>query len=510
NSTIMTPIRFADVELVNANTMQVMQTGATDGAGAYSFTFPPQNDSVFVRVIAATDQSTLLYRIRIRMSTGAGTPVGTEPIWSRASANFSGTTTNTTANWTVLVNPGSSTTANFDSAPFNILDIMQKVQDGVRSVVGTLPQLHGYVTPNQGDSDAFYGGNDQSGAKYVFIGGGAAGMAASSDTNFFDDGVIGHEFGHFLESAVFKVSSYGGYHEVGQRTIPNVAYGEGFGTWVGGVALNTPLYADAGGFGATTLPGFTFNLESEPVHGTVPHTGTGPHGIYDEIVVFELLWDIVDGGSGPVDTDNDGISIPLSQVITAMASFTVNDFITIESLLQKLDSANGGPIPTASLTALMTLEQTGLSYPPVGTDIIPTPLTVGGAALVRSIDATSAGTPGPYPADCYNVAEANAFFSFVATSTSHQVFLDHVAPNGGNIPNDLDVAVLNPNNPFTDVFVEGGTGVDIHQVNATGLTVGNTYIVWVRGWTSSANPFDLFGSLPLNAASLTTYAISVQ
>jgi hypothetical protein len=514
SSTVNTPVRFADLELVNATTMAVMQTGATDNTGGYSFTFAPQTDPVFVRVRTSTDNSPSLYRIRVRMApAGGASPTATEPIWSRSSPNFSGDTTNTAASWTIPVAPGTSQTASFHSAPFNMMEIMQRVQDAVRPTLGVLAQVSAYTTPNEGTTGAFYGGVE-GGEHYIFISGGTAGSAESSDTDFYDDGVLGHEFGHFLEAVTFGSSSFGGFHTTGQRTMPNLAYGEGFGTWLGGVALQNPIYADGGGFGPLSEVGFTNNLESDPFQTGLPHQTDGPHGIYDETTVFETLWDLVDGAPGqPADTDGDGIAISLDQIFAAMSTFDDNSSIYLGLLLSKLDAANGGPIPTAALTTLSTSpEPTGWTYPPVGTDVWPTLLTVGAAPVAGTIDATAAGTTGTYPSgnDWYNVHEANQLYRFVATQTSHTVTLTHTSPSGGAIPNNLDLATTNPRGPYTNTMVAGGPGINVHTINYSGLTVGNSYVVWVRGWTSPSDPTSLFAFGSLDAAQATGFTVQVQ
>lgn len=514
SSTVLTPVRFADIELVNANTLSVMQTGTTNGSGNYAFTFPTQAAPVFVRAKASTDGTPSLYRIRVRMApSGGATPTATEPIWSRSSPNFAGNTTNQAANWTIPVDPGTSQTANFDSGPFNILEVMQRVQDGVRSTLGVLAQVSAYTTPNEGTTGAFYGGI-AGGEHYIFISGGTAGGAESSDTDFYDDGVLGHEFGHFLEAVTFGSSSFGGFHSGGERTIPSLAFGEGFGTWIGGVALGSPLYADGGGFGANSVVGFTLNLESDPSHTGLPNQTDGPQGIHDEYVVFETLWDLVDGGPDlPTELDNDGIALSLAQVFALMSTYTNNDAIYLMTILSKLDAANGGPLATASLSSLSTSpEATGWTYPPVGSDIWPTPLTVGAVAYADSIDATANGTIGFYPSgnDWYNVAEANALYRFIATQTSHTVTLTHTSPSGGSVPHDLDLATLNPRRPVTNAQVDGGPGITTHTINYTGLTVGNTYLVWVRGWTSPSDPTSLFAFGGLNAAQSTSFTVRVQ
>jgi hypothetical protein len=513
-TTVNTPVRFADLELVNANTLAVMQTGASNNAGAYSFNHAPQADPVFVRVKASTNNSQALYRIRVRMApAGGATPTATEPIWSRSSANFAGNASNSSANFTIPVDPGTSQTANFDSAPFNILEIMQRVQDGVRTQLGVLAQVSAYVTPNEGTLGAFYGGV-AGGEHYLFLSGGAAGAAASSDSDFYDDGVIGHEFGHFLEHVTFGSSSYGGTHWFGQRTIPSLAYGEGFGTWIGGVAQGNPLYADGGGFGANSVVGFTINLESDPSHTGLPHQANGPHGIYDEVVVLETLWDLIDGAPGqPADTDGDGIALNIGQVFAAMSTFTDNDSIYLLRLLSKLDSANGGPLATAQLASLATSpEATGWTYPPVGSDNWPTPLVVGAAATAGSLDATSTGTTGAYPSgdEWFNTADGNRLFRFTATQTTHTITLTHTSPAGGAVPNDLDLATLNARGPYTNTMVSGGAGINAHVITHSGLTVGNSYVVWVRGWTAPGDPTQLFAFGSLVAAQATGFTVRVQ
>ncbi len=138
------------------------------------------------------------------------------------------------------------------SAPFSILEVaysaMTKIQVTDPNVV--FPDVNFYWSPKNVGTD----GNKEAGqigtSHYadsgtlpgVFILG-----KADVDTDEFDQGVIGHEFGHWLQSVLSSSDSPGGSHAIGDFKDASLAFGEGYGTAVGGLLSGSPFYIDTSG-----------------------------------------------------------------------------------------------------------------------------------------------------------------------------------------------------------------------------------------------------------------------
>ncbi len=104
---------------------------------------------------------------------------------------------------------------------------------------------------------------------------------ANSDTDEFDRGVIGHEFGHFLQAKLSVSDNPGGNHGFREFKDPSLAFGEGYGTAIGGLLAGTNIYCDVSGL--KQADGFCNDL-SQPVP-----VGE-PNGFYSESTVYHLLY----------------------------------------------------------------------------------------------------------------------------------------------------------------------------------------------------------------------------
>jgi hypothetical protein len=126
----------------------------------------------------------------------------------------------------------------------------------------------------------------------LFILGGINGNVNSADTDHFDPSVILHEYGHFLEDAMFYSDSPGGSHN-GNRVIdPRLAWSEGWGNFFQAAVLNQAAYVDTSGNddGSTGIAYYA-NIES----GTNDIPTQAGEGAFREFSVTRLLWDAVDG-----------------------------------------------------------------------------------------------------------------------------------------------------------------------------------------------------------------------
>ena len=66
----------------------------------------------------------------------------------------------------------------------------------------------------------------------------------TEDTDEFDQHVIAHEFGHYIEYNFSRADNIGGSHGLGDKLDIRVAFGEGFGYAFGAIVLNDPVARD--------------------------------------------------------------------------------------------------------------------------------------------------------------------------------------------------------------------------------------------------------------------------
>jgi hypothetical protein len=154
------------------------------------------------------------------------------------------------------------------SAAFAILDtIYSSIQTILAVAPGTVfPALVVYWseknTPSEGDpllgeitSTSFTTIN---GLNVIY----AAGKAGV-DTDEFDESVIAHEFGHYLQAVFSRDDSVGGKHTFGDKLDMRVAFSEGWGNAWSGIATGRTKYIDTLWSGTMTTA-FSENLNAAP------------------------------------------------------------------------------------------------------------------------------------------------------------------------------------------------------------------------------------------------------
>ncbi len=104
------------------------------------------------------------------------------------------------------------------------------------------------------------------------------------DTDEFDDHVIAHEFGHYLEARLYRSDSIGGSHMSKDMLDPRVAFGEGYGNALSGMTFDDPVYVDTSGMGQAQ--GFSINNATAPAGND--------RGVYSESSAQYFLWKLFD------------------------------------------------------------------------------------------------------------------------------------------------------------------------------------------------------------------------
>lgn len=135
------------------------------------------------------------------------------------------------------------------AAPFAILDDIYK---GVQLILPALqasttnpsfPKLTINWSPANTQSTIFstHFSNDPANYQIAVLG------DENVNTDEYDNHVIAHEFGHYIEAAFSRSDSIGGRHYLGEPLDMRVAFGEGYGTAFSGMVMNNSNYFDTSG-----------------------------------------------------------------------------------------------------------------------------------------------------------------------------------------------------------------------------------------------------------------------
>ena len=199
---------------------------------------------------------------------------------------------------------GNGYTSTRVAAPFAILDVVYQAIEKVKTAQSDalFPPLNIFWSKNNlsasGDTNlgqiitSHYNGDET--ALYIL-------GKANSDTDEYDSAVIAHEWGHYYESAFSRSDSIGGSHGNKDMLDIRLAFGEGFGTAMGCIIIDSPLYIDS--LGDRQKQSFGDDLEQQTPLSNNP-------GWFNEASVYRILYDIYDANNEA----GDGISFGFTPI----------------------------------------------------------------------------------------------------------------------------------------------------------------------------------------------------
>ena len=322
-------VRGAFVEILNGSG-EVLASTSTDANGAYSVAVT--GTSVKVRVSAQllkeASAGNASWNFQVKDNTNGKSLYVMEG--SLASLGNSGVQTrnlNAPSGW-----DGNSYASTRVAAPFAILDVVyqavQKVKTAQSNVI--FEPLNIFWSKNNitasGSTDLGQIGTSHFDGTSVFILG-----AADSDTDEYDSAVVGHEWGHYYESAFSRSDSIGGAHGTEDMLDIRLAFGEGFGTAMGCIIIDSPLYIDS--LGSGQRQSFGDNLEAQTPSSSNP-------GWFNEASVYKILYDIYDSNSDVGDTLSFGFT-PIHKVFLN-AQKNTEAFTSIFTFITALKAENPG------------------------------------------------------------------------------------------------------------------------------------------------------------------------
>jgi hypothetical protein len=344
---VESPARQVTVQAIDAASGAVLATATTDLNGDYSVTVPG-NRNLFIRARAEM------------VKTGAA------PTWNFSVRNNS----NSDALYALDGNAASSGTANTTrnlraptgfgatdyvseraAAPFAILDSVFRAKELVLGAAANteFPQLNLFWSvenrptvlpngpefcPDDGDIGTssyvvFLAGDldtcNQPGVTGIYI----LGDFTAGDTDEFDQSVITHEFGHFVEDRFSRSDSIGGGHAGSADLLDlRVAFGEGWGNAFSGMALGSPLYRDS------------FDGMDQDLNIDLEFDDPDNEGWFSEASVGEILWDVFDS----TNEAGDAVALGFTPIFAVMTGpqVTTAALTSIYPFATGLLAANGG------------------------------------------------------------------------------------------------------------------------------------------------------------------------
>ncbi len=496
------PIRYAEI-IVQDSSGQIIQCGETNSLGQFTLNVPQGEASLQISVRSRANNSFLKAYVmgntqsnQAHQITGSFVPDQTKSIGS-------------------LIAPA---TGALQGGAFNILDKILDTNDFLRTQTSNCNTFHSscspftvaplayiYWTAGEDIGNLTFG-NSIVGASFyirdsnqIYLLGGSNGDINNSDTDHFDNTIIIHEYGHFLENFYSFSDSPGGPHSGNTIIDPRLAWSEAFANYLQAVVTGDFVYRDTSG----TIEGSAsvfFNEDLE--NGSNDNTNTLGEANFREFSITRALVDIIDSNNECFDGINnpapggcpgsniiDDITAPFDEFWTVFTSSVVgfrasNVFFRDIGLFYSLQNVLTGKTDWSNIQDAESQLASRDDYSNT--------LTLGGAACPISIQA--ANIPGVPPqfqedgsAQNSNQFASNDFYQYTHGGGNLTISLSYTT--NPVTPADLNLYLYNSDYTFgslADVVafsentISGGSGSE--SISLTNLAAG-TYMININVYT---------------------------
>jgi hypothetical protein len=462
---VQQPSRGVVVEALAAGTSTVLTSTITDSVGNYTLVVA-NNTNISIRVSARMVRNgSPQWDVRVQDGVPGTNPYSyTEPGSFSSGAGIAHNVAIPTG-----INAAGVATGTRASGPFAVLDT---IYQGIQTILGVAPSTNFPMLVvdwgSQTDGTFFSGGGSQHIALLADL---------TEDTDEFDQHVIAHEFGHYIEFNFSRADNIGGAHGLGDKLDPRVAFGEGFGYAFAGIVLNNPIARDSFVDGTTQRSG-RFDIEANPPTNPVGAPNNDFGCWCSESSVWSILWDIHDNVADTNDTLALGFQ-PIWNVLVGPQA-TTPAFTTIFSFITALKAQNAGSVSAINtLVAAQNINSANIDAFGTNETFVPPPLlsgptlpvyalaTIGGGAIVLATSNDANSTDPTLPR--HNKLGNRRFIRF-------------------NVPTTRSVTITasssNTNNPDTDflvwragTFVVSATAPPASNETATFNAIAGDYVI---------------------------------
>ena len=250
------PIRFAEIQVFNS-AGQIVQCGKTDSSGSLKaldgvsyLTIPSTAGLYTVKVFSRTNQNMNVSNSKpiFKSNFSVKEDIYSNNVYSISTSIDSSGSGSYVAN--LIAEARESQSAKVEGGAFNIYndlisayDYFSQLPDSATDFTclnsklsvywkaGFNPAKYLYPNSNEGDLGtlSFY----LRGQSELYINGGVLGNLSTVDTDHFDDAVIIHELGHYMEDVCGAMDSPGGQHSGQHRMDPRLVWSEAWGNFIG-------------------------------------------------------------------------------------------------------------------------------------------------------------------------------------------------------------------------------------------------------------------------------------
>jgi hypothetical protein len=331
-SPTLRPARGVIVRALDPGTQAVLATTATDASGNYSLSVSP-NINVMLQVVAqmqrGSSQPLPRWDVRVQNGTTGNTP------YTHTTGTFNSNSGVQNIDIPTGINSTGAATGVRASGPFAILDTLYTAIQKVLT-----------AAPNANFPELVVDWGTQTEGSLFTITGDVQNIALlaglSDDADEFDQHVIAHEFGHYIEHNFSRADNIGGSHGLSDTLDMRVAFGEGFGYAFAAIVLDDPVARDAF-VNAGQQVSSTFNVETNPVSS----------GCWcSESSVYSILWDLYDN----VPDGSDAITLPFAAIWDVLigSQRTTPATTSIFSFIEALKSSQ--PASAAAINTLVAAQ----------------------------------------------------------------------------------------------------------------------------------------------------------
>lgn len=513
-------IPFAEIQVANSSGV-VVQCSTTDANGAISLTVPAGAASYTLKVLSRSDTSKV--KISVLEDYYANTPYS-------ISTTFSVGAGTTSVSAGTLTATGSSSSSKLEGGAFNIYNQIYKVNEFLRTKLSdssfVAPKVQVYWKKGF-NPYTYFGGSSlvsfyRMGTGHLFILGGNNGDVVTSDTDHFDNSVIVHEYGHFLEDKFAIPESPGGSHYLNTIIDPRLAWSEGWANFFQGAVLNAgdsswKYYVDTIGDGTGSGSKISVRFELTSTDGRCSHftgdfsqcdnvTQSG-EGTFREVSITRFLFKTIN------TIANGGAEIPFSAVWSVFSGGDVSNsptgFASTQISFRNIGSFNAflRPLINANYSSklsgwdsIRSNEEQNADSRNYGDTLS---LVTENSCAVKSMSPTIENSTTN---DTSNQFKSNAFYQFDYDGIAATLKLEYSGgTSSGGLYHDLDLYLYREDYVYQETGEDSTGGVVLSSARAPSIDGGvesfslagvpaGRYMINVKAYTLGKTTSELGGA----------------
>lgn len=477
-------IRRAEVRVLDSAGATI-QCGETDGSGGISISIPRTAGTYTLKVYSRAENSYV--KASVLNNPTAMTPYSISATFTLTGAEATKSVTLTAASYEGTLEGGA----------FNILDQIYVANEYLRNnsscaalgsvctaMTGAVDKVRIFWTPGLSPG-AYYQSPTAAISFFIADAEPSLGMASGIymmggingsvcvDTDHYDNSVIIHEYGHFLESAKAYTDSPGGSHDGSSQIDARLAWSEGWSNFLQGAVLGDSYYVDTtGNQSCSGGTGITVSLDLE--NKTQDVASQNGEGIFREVSVSRVLYDTINAAGADGEGANVGFG-PVWKVFTdsttgfRTSTVRFRNMGHFNELLRTLINASGSAAQLTAFDSVLTNEKhrsDRLEY----------------AYPVSAQSAATCTTDLQGISGSSNYAKTMDFLSYYYDgSSAHSTITLKYAATPLGTPTDLDLYVWKEDHAFSDTSTLAGSSARFYpesgssgqeSVSLAGLSAG--------------------------------------